>query len=518
MINAPLPVGEGQNREPKMNDKEAWWLGIDCGGTYLKAGLYDRHGNEFSIARSPVITLSPQPGYAERDMHQLWRCCHQTIATLLKQTGVSGEQIQGIGISAQGKGLFLLDKQDRPLGPAILSSDRRALEIVRRWQQDGIPEKLYPLTRQTLWTGHPVSLLRWVKEHEPQRYRHIGSVMMAHDFLRWCLTGTKRCEESNISESNLYNMQTGTFDPRLTAWLGLSDIDQALPPIVGSAEICGEVTAQAAALTGLAAGTPVVGGLFDVVSTAICAGLHDQQTLNAVMGTWAVTSGIADGLRSHEPFPYVYGRYVHPQQFIVHEASPTSSGNLEWVMAQLGETSFEEINQAVAGLPKAASEVYFLPFLYGSNAGLEMTSGFYGLQALHTRAHLFQAVYEGVVFSHMTHLTRMLERFPQAQTLRVTGGPTHSAVWMQMLADVSGLTIELPQVKETGCAGAALAALVGTGVFPNFRTAQQALRHEIRTVSPDNQTREAYQRKYRRYQRLVAALQDFHSDIKEQNR
>ncbi|VED09268.1 L-xylulose/3-keto-L-gulonate kinase [Escherichia coli] len=78
-----------------------------------------------------------------------------------------------------------------------------------------------------------------------------------------------------------------------------------------------------------------------------------------------------------------------------------------------------------------------------------MTSGFYGMQAIHTRAHLLQAIYEGVVFSHMTHLNRMRERFTDVHTLRVTGGPAHSDVWMQMLADVSGLRIELPQVEET---------------------------------------------------------------------
>lgn len=448
-------------------------------------------------------------------MHLLWQRCHETVAALLKHTGISGSQIKGIGISAQGKGLFLLDKQDRPLGNAILSSDRRALEIVQRWQQDEIPEKLYPHTRQTLWTGHPASLLRWVKEHDHPRYQQIGCVMMAHDYLRWCLTGKKGCEESNISESNLYNMNTGDYDPQLTRWLGISEIDSALPPIVGSAEICGEITAQAATLTGLAAGTPVVGGLFDVVSTAICAGLHDEHTLNAVMGTWAVTSGIANGIGNNEPFPYVYGRYVHPQQYIVHEASPTSSGNLEWLTSQWGEISFDEINQAVASLPKAESGVFFLPFLYGSNAGLEMTSGFYGMQALHTRAHLLQAVYEGVVFSHMTHLNRMLERFTDVHALRVTGGPTHSRVWMQMLADVSGLAIELPQVEETGCSGAALAALVGTGIFPDFHTAQQNLKHDIRVIEPDMQAHAAYQRKYHRYQILISALQGFHARIKE---
>ena len=498
-----------------MSEKETFWLGIDCGGTYLKAGLYNSQGKEFDIERQSVRTLSPQPGWAERDMTALWQHCAATISRLLQRTGIRGEQIKGVGISAQGKGLFLLDKDDQPLGTAILSSDRRAMDIVKRWQQDGIPQKLYPLTRQTLWTGHPASLLRWVKENEPQRYAQIGCVMMGHDYLRWCLTGVKGCEESNISESNLYHMTTGQYDPCLTQWLGISEINAALPPIVGSSQISGEITSQAAAITGLAAGTPVVGGLFDVVSTAICAGLDDEYTLNAVMGTWAVTSGIADGLRDNESHPYVYGRYVNDGQYIVHEASPTSSGNLEWLTAQWGDISVSEINQLVDILAKATSDVFFLPFLYGSNAGLEMTSGFYGMQALHTRAHLLQAVYEGVVFSHMTHLNRMLERFTQVQALRVTGGPTHSDVWMQMLADVSGLAIELPQVEETGCSGAALAALVGTGVYPDFHAAQRTLKHDIRVIKPDMRAHAAYRRKYHRYQLLISALQDYHARIKE---
>ena len=292
-------------------------------------------------------------------------------------------------------------------------------------------------------------------------------------------------------------------------------MDSALPPVVGSAEICGEITAQAAALTGLAAGTPVVGGLFDVVSTALCAGIEDESTLNAVMGTWAVTSGIAHGLREHEAHPYVYGRYVNDGQYIVHEASPTSSGNLEWFTAQWGDLSFDEINQAVDSLPKAGSELFFLPFLYGSNAGLEMTCGFYGMQALHTRAHLLQAVYEGVVFSHMTHLNRMRERFTSVQALRVTGGPAHSDVWMQMLADVSGLRVELPQVEETGCFGAALAARVGTDVYRSFSEARRARQHPVRTLLPDMTAHARYQRKYRHYQDLIEALQGYHARIKE---
>lgn len=205
-----------------------------------------------------------------------------------------------------------------------------------------------------------------------------------------------------------------------------------------------------------------------------------------------MTSGITCGLRDGEAHPYVYGRYVNDGEFIVHEASPTSSGNLEWFTAQWGEISFAEINQLLSAYRKPVA-ISFPAVLYGSNAGLEMTSGFYGMQAIHTRAHLLQAIYEGVVFSHMTHLNRMRERFTDVHTLRVTGGPAHSDVWMQMLADVSGLRIELPQVEETGCFGAALAARVGTGVYRDFSEAQRDQQHPVRTLLPDMTAHQLYQ-------------------------
>ncbi|RJT42186.1 FGGY-family carbohydrate kinase [Rahnella woolbedingensis] len=490
---------------------EEYWLGIDCGGTYLKAGLYDSKGQEAGVCRQPLPVLSDHPGWAERDMPALWASCISCITTLLYQQNVSGQQVKGIGISAQGKGLFLLDKAGQPLGRGILSSDRRAADVISAWERDGLHQQIYPLTRQALWAGHPVSLLRWIKLHQPQRYQQIGSVMMAHDYLRYRLTGEQGCEETNISESNLYHMARGGYAPELTEMLGITEISAALPPVVGSAEICGTVTQSIAALTGLAPGTPVTGGLFDVVSTALCAGLQDEFTLNAVMGTWAVTSGICATVSKNETHPYVYGRYAGGEGYLIHEASPTSSANLEWLNRQSGELSFEEINRAVGALPKAGSDVLFLPFLYGSNQGAEMTAGFYGLQSLHHRGHLLQAVFEGVVFSHMTHLNRMLQRFPQAKTLRVTGGPTRSEIWMQMLADVSGMPVELPQIEETGCLGAALAAMVGTGVYSTFAQAQQHLNYEVRRLEPDTASHSAYQKKLQRYQFLIDALGVYHA-------
>ncbi|MEF9676416.1 FGGY-family carbohydrate kinase [Pectobacterium aroidearum] len=488
-----------------------YFLGLDCGGTFIKAGIYDITGTEYGIARHNLPITTPQPGWAERDMHTLWQTAAEVIRELLDRTALSASAISGVGISAQGKGLFLLDKHDKPLGHAILSSDQRAREQVLAWQQAGIPQALYPQTRQTLWTGHPVSLLRWLKDHQPTRYAQIGTLFMAHDYMRFCLTGERACEETNISESNLYNMDTGRYDPALAEQLGIAEIVSALPPIIGSTDIAGRITPEAAQLTGLRAGTPVVGGLFDVVSTALCAGLQDETRLNAVMGTWSVTSGITDTLADGYDHPFVYGRHAEAGRYIVHEASPTSAANLEWFCQQWGLSDglgvdYAQLNHWVSHLPKAGSHLLFVPFLYGSNAGLGLSASFYGLQAFHRREHLVQAIYEGVVFCHMAHLNRMRQRFPNVDALRITGGPAKSVPWMQMFADVSGLPVELPQVEETGCLGAAMAAMVGSGAFSDITAAQRAFSPRITRLTPDEQARTAYDKKYQHYQALVDAL------------
>lgn len=482
------------------------WLGIDCGGTFLKAGLYDETGRLLGLARSGLPVLSDQPGWAERDMEALWQATCRVIADVIARSGIAPSIISGIGISAQGKGLFLLDRQQRPLGRAMLSSDQRALDKVRAWQREGLPEKLYPRTLQTLWTGHPVSLLRWLKDERPAVYDRIGTIMMAHDYLRFRLTGALGAEITNISESNLFDMRAGRYDAALAGLCGIDEVMAALPPTVGSAEIVGEVTAKAAADTGLVAGTPVVGGLFDVVATSLAAGVADERQLNAVLGTWSVATGVTDQVMEGLSIPFVYGRHAEAGLYIVHDASPTSAANLEWLAAQLADRDYAAMDKAVAALPPAASDVLFLPFLYGSNAGLGMKAGFYGLQALHGRAHLLQAVYEGVVFSFLQHLDRLRQRFPVAETLRVTGGPARSKVWMQMLADASGLPLELPAVEETGCLGAAMAAAVGTGTYSDFREAMAAFEPALTRVEPVQSRFALYARKRIAYRELIAAL------------
>ena len=233
------------------------------------------------------------------------------------------------------------------------------------------------------------------------------------------------------------------------------------------------------------------------------------------MGTWAVTSGITTEVTQAE-HNFVYGHYAVEGEYIIHEASPTSAGNYEWFAEYLGENG--ELNHAlnqslVEALPPAESDIYFVPFLYGSNQGLGLKSGFYGLQSHHGKGHLIQAIWEGILFCHNLHLTRMRARFPNADVLKVTGGPTSSPVWMQMLADLTGMTVEISDVDETGSLGAAMVAMVGAGEFTSLEECSKTLAVTSSRIYPNKDNYARYQTKYKNYQRLVQLFKQFEDEI-----
>ncbi|NOH35555.1 FGGY-family carbohydrate kinase [Vibrio chagasii] len=493
-----------------------YYIGIDSGGTFMKAALFNAKGEQQGLARVSASVINEKQGWVERDLDALWGNAVAVIKQLLETTQVEPTAIKGLSISAQGKGVYLLDKQGKNLGHGIMSSDSRSLPIVKEWLEQGKAQEIYSTTLQTLWTGHPVSIIRWIKENDRQRYDQIGAVMMSHDYLRYRLTGEVAAELTNISESNFFNSITGEYDKALLKTFGIEEIWDALPPVVKPQQQAGKITAAIAEETGLALGTPVFGGLFDVVSTAICSGINSSEdTLNYVMGTWAVTSGISKQV-TQETHNFVYGHYAVDGEYIIHEASPTSAGNYEWFADYLGEDGKLDHaqNQAlVDALDPASSSVYFVPFLYGSNQGLGLKSGFYGLQSHHTKGHLIQAIWEGILFCHNLHLERMRQRFPKADVLKVTGGPASSPVWMQMLADLTGMTVEVSDVDETGSLGAAMMAMVGAGEFASLAECTQSVTHSASRVEPNPANYEKYQKKYKHYQRLVQLFKQFEEEM-----
>ncbi len=478
------------------------FLGVDIGGTMTKAGLYTKEGKEVAVAEKSGDGITLQPGWVERDMEQFWQSVCFCIDECIKKAGIDNSQIKGVGFSAHGKGLYLIDKLGNPVRNGIISNDTRATQIVKNWKSKAIDKQAYPLGRQQLWTGHPVALLAWLKENEPENYKKIDSVFMAHDYIRYKLSGEKRAEITNISSSNAYNIQKNAYDKDMLSMFGIEESFTCFPPTIGSFEQGGVVSPIAAQQTGLAEGTPIFGGVFDVVGGALAAGVVDENTLNIIAGTWAITTRMKKKIEE-SAYPYIWGNYSIEDTFFVHEGSPTSASNLQWFVdnfMRYDENPFESCNAWVAELYSEPCEIFFLPYLYGSNISYDLQAQFFGLKAHHRKKHMVKAIYEGVVFSYLIHHKRIMAPKPDITKIRFTGGPTRSPIWVQMFCDAMGMAVEVIELKQPGCSAAALCAIAGIHKEEPIQNLIEQFQPDISLYSPDMEQHKRLTREFKKFE------------------
>jgi L-xylulokinase len=488
-------------------------LGIDNGSTMAKAALFATDGTELAVASRKVELLSPMPGWSERDSEKVWRDTADAIREVIAKARINPADIACIACTGYGNGLHLVDVAGRPVRNGINSMDSRARRYVEQWLADGVDLQVLPKTTQCLWPAQPNALLRWLRDHEPESVRKAAAALMCKDYIRARLCGTLHAELTDMSGTSLMNVVTANYDDEVLELFGLADLKRLLPPLVKSAEIVGEVTSDAAALTGLKAGTPVAGGLFDIDACALSSGIVDGRQMSLVAGTWGCNQYIA-----REPVAdkglFMTSCYAIPGWYLMLEGSPTSASNLEWFVTEFmqaekraGQPVFDLANQMAASVKPRDADIIFLPFLYGSNASPDARATFVGLQGRHTRAHVVRALYEGIVFGHTTHIQHLLKFRPPPEVIRITGGAARSEVWMQMFADCFQIPVEIPTGTELGALGVAIAAAVACGCHADFPQAVAAMTRIARRYEPDATLHNVYAAKFQKYAEVIRALE-----------
>ena len=493
-------------------------MGIDNGGTVTKAGIYDAAGTELAISAVKTEMRFPTPGHAEKDMDALWTANARVISEVVRTAHIDASQVAAVAVTGHGNGMYLVAADGKPAWNGINSADSRAASFIEKWYGDGTFERILPMTCQSIWAAQPAALLAWFKFNKPEVYARTRWVFQCKDYIRYRLTGEPCAELTDSSGTSLMNVRTLRYDPRVLELFGISDAMEKLPPVRLSSDICGRVTREAAAATGLPEGTPVAGGLFDIDACALATGITDPQKLCLIAGSWSINEYISPE-PVESPDLFMSSAYCMPGYWLISEASATSASNLEWFVTELmggerekaeaaGRSVFAQCNEIVQRLPPAEADVVFLPFLYGSNAGPKASSCFAGLHGWHTKAHMLRAVYEGVVFSHRTHVERLLRFRGRPGAARIAGGAAKSDVWVKMFADILQLPIEITGSEELGAMGAAICAGVGVGMFASFEDAVARMVRVARTVDPDPSCKAVYDEKYGRYQRFVGALRN----------
>lgn len=485
-------------------------LAIDSGLTVTKAVIFDLDGNQIAVCRRNVPQRKPAPRRVERNMAELWQQTALAIRNVLETSGTDAQRIIAVAATAHGDGLYLLDRDGTPLGPGILSLDSRSSAVVDDWTRNGTAGKALELTGQVPHVSAPSALLGWIRREEPERFARIGHVLSCKDWLSYCLSGHIGTDRTEASTS-FSDTRSQAYSNAALALFDLSEIVRALPDMANSADVVGSITADAAAATGLAEGTPVAAGLHDVTASALGIGAHRAGVIGIVAGTYSINECVSQE-------PRIDARWfcrnaVAPGHWNNMAISPASATNYDWFLdtfcaaerdrkeASIHKLLGWEIDLALS----RGSSVMYHPYLFGSPMGPAASAGFLGLRGWHDRGDMLAALLEGIAFNHRQHIDALRECFSSTEA-RLTGGASRNPTVAQLFADVLDMPVTVTDTDEAAAWGAALCAGAAVGAFAQFDADPRDIEGRATEYRPSQGRAAHYAERYALYREVAATL------------
>lgn len=483
----------------------------DLGTTGNKASLVDTDGRLLASVTVGYPADFDLGGKAEQNPEDWWQALAKASRDLLTKASVKNTDIAAVSFSGQMMGAVFLDAAGDSVRPAMIWADTRSTSQCQQLIDAVGMEEGYRITGHRLNPTYSLSKMMYIRDTEPDTFARVRKIVLAKDYLAFRLSGVLATDPSDASSTNAYDQSTGKWSDEL---IGVSGLDRALfPEIVKSTTVIGNVTRDAAAVTGLAEGTPVVIGGGDGPTAALGAGIIDENSgAYTYLGSssWVSVSARAPlhdpGMRS------MTFNHVIPGYFVPTATMQAGGASLQWIANLLSPDAEDRYTDllAKAETVNAASEgLYFLPHLLGERSPYwnpRARAAFVGLSMHHGRGHMTKAVLEGIAFNLYTGLKAFTENGRAVETIDAIGGAANSSALLQIFADVWGIPVNRRNiVEEANALGAAVVGGVGVGIFPDFSIAQR-----MSDTTPGNQVhaeRSAdYQREYATfmdaYQRL----------------
>ena len=435
-------------------------LGIDLGTSGCKTVLVNRDGAIIASASASYPLSTPKPLWSEQDPEHWWEGLVASVREVIGKWPT--EAIEGIGIGGQMHGATLLDAEGKVVRPAILWNDGRC-QAECNLQHKKFPGMIKETGNRAL-VGFTAPKLLWVQRHEPEVWKRVRSVMLPKDYLRWRLTGDKVAEMSDGAGMLLMDVGKRRWSAKM---LKLCKIDESyLGRLIEGSEIAGKVSAAAAEVLGIRAGTPVVGGAGDQAAGAIGAGCVKPGMCTIAIGTSGVVFTTTKGY-SPDPDGRLHS-FCHalPKRWHQMGVMLSAAGSLQWFRDTCAPgVDFGELCAEAGAAPIGSEGLLFLPYLTGERTPLcdALARGaFIGLTRLHQRTHLTRAVLEGISFGLAESLRLIRATGTRVTEATVTGGGTRSDAWMQILSDVADIRVVLREGADAGPAlGGARLALIG---------------------------------------------------------
>ena len=514
-------------------------LAYDIGTTGVKTCL-------FEIGSTITLLAGDSEGYglyimedggAEQDADEWWAAMCHTTARLLAKTGTAPEQISGISFCSQMQGLVLTDRDGVPVHRPMSYMDQRATEEIRKGIAHG-PQiagaNVFKLLKSLRITGavstsvkDPMWKYKWIEAHEPENFSRAYKWLDVKEYLIHRCTGRFVMTEDSAFATLLYDTRKKAWSQSLCRTFGVRT--EHLPDIIASSDQAGTLTEKAAAELGLALGTPVFGGGGDASLIGVGAGCTSVGDTHIYCGTSGWVSTVTD--RQLVDVSAMIAAIVGAQsgRYNYFAEMETAGKCLEWVRDHLAldeigiylekkditegreaiaRSLYDYMTETVAKAPAGSGGVLFTPWLHGNRCPFEdptATGMFFGIRLETGKTELIRAVLEGICY----HLRWMLEcearKVKFSDTIRFVGGGALSPVTSQILADITGHTIEVVESPQNvGSVGAAAIAAVGLGLIPDLDRVRSFIPVQSSYV-PDRKAHTVYNHYYETFKKLYAA-------------
>jgi xylulokinase len=487
-----------------------WLLGIDIGTSSSKGVLTTKDGRILARAERPHALSLPKPGWAEHDAEAIWWA--DTLAICRELTARAADlgrgSIAGMTVSGIGPCVLPSDEAGNPLRPAILYGiDTRATAEIKELDERYGRDRILGRGGSSLSSQAVGPKLLWIQRHEPEVWARTRRFFMASSFIAYRLTGAYVLDHHSASQCDpLYDIGAEAW---ARDWAAEIAPGLELPELHWATEPVGRVTPEAAGLTGLPAGTPVMAGTIDAWAEALSVGVARSGDTMLMYGT---TMFIVEALDHPKPDPTMWGTAgVLPGSRTLAAGMATSGALTGWLRDIAGQPPFEDLVREAAAIPAGSEGLIALPYFAGERTPLFDPSArglILGLTLSHGRGHLYRALLEATGFA-VRHILEALEHAGGTPTRFVAvGGGTRGGLWTQIVSDVTGRPQEIPAETIGACYGDALMAAIGTGLVP-VDTTWATVAH---LVEPDPATRPRYDELYLIYRSLYpATLEQAHA-------
>jgi xylulokinase len=498
----------------------AYLIGIDIGTSGTKTILIDETGRVLARAVAEYPLYAPRPQWSEQNPIDWWTATCTTVRKVLELSGIDPRAITGIGLSGQMHGSVFVDEHNEVIRPALLWNDQRTQAecdwITETVGRDRVIEQI----SNPVLTGFTAGKIVWLRNHEPQHYARVRKVLLPKDYVRLKLTGEYATEVSDASGTALFNVKRRVWADEMLDAIGIPR--DWMPACYESPEVSGRVTDAAAAATGLAPGTPVVGGGGDQAAGAVGNGIVESGIVSSVIGTSGVVFAFSDEPNVDPQLRLHTFCHAVPGKWHLMGVMLSAGGSLQWyrdtfcqpekvVAGAIGHDPYDLICAEAARAPVGSEGLIFLPYLTGERTPYpdpHARGVLFGLTRRVDRGYVARAILEGVTYGLNDSFLIMADLNLPIREVRASGGGARSRTWRQIQADITGYNHVTINVDEGPGFGVALLAGVGTGVYPTVADACRAtirVSEETAVCTPNHV---AYKQFYKVYQSLYAHLKE----------